>query len=132
MYFINTVSALEMDEVQEIIHYQEIAAVLDCILQLPDYPCAVLAKFQDPMNESKPQEILACTLHSILEFADQFDSKNGIDLLVSDDKFLIMLVYGGVYAFENTYYYRTVALKVMPYDENECFINIMDDVLSSL
>lgn len=129
MLKLNTVSALEMDEIQEEIHQQEIVAISQIIADLPNHPCAVLSKCQDPMNSHKPQEILSCNLYDFLTIAELYDCKNGIDLFFDDNHFLVMLVYGALYEWQGDYHYKTVALKFMPYDQNEQFIDIMGDVI---
>jgi len=126
MYHFNTVSALEMDEVQEIQHQQELMELNEFVERVRNYDCAVLAKYQDPLNSKKKQQILSCKLYDFASMIDHFDSKNGVDAFYSDDAFLTLLVYGSLYELAGEYHYTTVALKFMPYDENEEFVDIWD------
>lgn len=132
MIHLTTVSALEMDEIQEQEHHEEIAILAQIINEQPNYSCAVLAKYQDPRNSIKPQETLSCNLHDFLTISERYDCKNGIDLLVSDDQFLVMMVYGSLYEYQGEHHYTTVALKFMPYDIDEQFIDISKDILGIL
>lgn len=131
MIQLTTVSALVMDEIQEEEHHAEIAALVEIINELPNYPCVVLAKYQDIRNYEKSQETLACDLHEFLSISDRYDSKNGMDILLSDDHFLVVVVYGALYEYQSDYHYTTVALKIMPYDENEQFIDISKAILGN-
>lgn len=87
MYHFNTVSALEMDEVQEIQHQQELLELNEFVERVRNYDCAVLAKYQDPLNSEKKQQILSCKLYDFASMIDHFDSKNGVDAFYSDDAF---------------------------------------------
>lgn len=132
MYRINSASSLEMDEIEEVRHLEENEQILSKIQAMNNFPCAILEKFQDPKNMHKEQRILTTELHDIMELVSRYDSKNGVDFFYSSDNFLVMQIYGALYESDGAYHYHTVALKIMPYDSSEQFVNIVSGVFDNL
>ena len=67
-------------------------------------------------------------IHStILDEVESFDFKNGIDLGVQEGEYLILVVHGQGYTLKSdgSYHLVTLAMKIMPYDENHSFINVL-------
>lgn len=57
---------------------------------------------------------------------EYFDFKNGIDLWKQGD-YLILVLHGQGYFVkaDNSYHLVTMAMKIMPYDENHSFVNVL-------
>lgn len=70
------------------------------------------------------QEIRHVELSQVLGEIEYFDFKNGIDLWNQGD-YLILVLHGQGYFVkaDNSYHLVTMAMKIMPYDENHSFVN---------
>lgn len=57
------------------------------------------------------------------------DIKNGADLLLDEDGYLVFVSYGQGYKLKGKYHLITVAYQILPFDENKNFMNISKALL---
>ena len=101
MYLYNTKSRLNCEnEEEQSQHENEINSFFSKLASLPDYECAVLRKYQDKYHENIPQRVIPTTLHQISEDLEGEDLKNGIDIVI-DDEYFILVAYGSGYTAKN-------------------------------
>ena len=130
MYLYNSKSRLYCKtEEEELQHENEINFFFSKLTTLPDYECALLRKYQDKYHENIPQKVIPTTLHQILEDLEGEDLKNGIDIVI-DDEYFIVVAYGSGYTANNGECgIDTVALKIIPYNDNRDFLNITSAII---
>lgn len=121
---LNSKSIIDCDENEWEIHNQEIFNLIGRLQVIPNYDCALICKYQDPANRHKDQEIKSCKLRDILSITNLFDCKNGIDLLIDEDNYLCMMIFGQMYEYKDEYEITTVAVKIMPYNKDRDFVDI--------
>lgn len=121
---LNSKSILDCNEEEWEIHNQEIFDIVGRVQVVPDYDCAMVCKFQDRANCHQKQEIRQCSLREILSVTEAFDCRNGMDLYLDEDSYLCMMLYGQSYEMDGQFCMVTLAVKVMPYDDNRNFVDI--------
>lgn len=116
--------ASEEDAVQ---HEQEVIDFFNKLSFLPDYECAVQKQWQDFAHSNVPAKIIPSTLHQLSdEIFEGMDTKNGVDIF-ADGEYLVIAVYGSSYtSSDGRTGMNTIALKILPYDEERNFLNVAD------
>ena len=130
MILLNTRSIMDCDTEEEIeLHNQETITFIEKLSKLKDYECAVLCKYQDKAHKDVPMKIESTSLHYIDEVWQWGDFKNGVDLLADETlEYLVFVTYGQSYQLKSNNSWHTVveAFKILPYDENRNFLNVVD------
>ena len=131
MYLYNNRSRLNCEtEEDQLQHENEINSFFSKLASLPDYECAMLRKYQDKYHKSIPQRVIPTTLHQIAEDLEGEDLKNGIDIVI-DDEFFVIVAYGSGYiAKSGESGMDTVALKILPYNEDREFLDITSAIVN--
>ena len=129
MYLLNSKPVLECTEDEWDKHSQEIADIGNRIQDFPDYDCAVLAQYQDEAHRGK-RSIGQISLHEVLEVLEWGDIKNGADVLLDEDGYLVFVLYGQGYTLKDKYHLITVAYQILPFDANRNFMNISKALLN--
>lgn len=131
MYLFNSKSRLNCEnEEEQLQHENEINSFFSKLSSLPDYECALLRKYQDKYHAKLPQRVIPTTLHQISEDLDGEDLKNGIDIVI-DNEYFIIVAYGSGYTTKNGESgMDTVALKILPYNDDRDFLNITAAILN--
>ena len=130
MKILNTHSCLECeDDIQLENHHIECSNILNKILDVDDYDCALICKYQDICNQNKKQIIMNCMLSEIQDKFQYFDIKNGLDMFLDDDNYIVFLLYGKEYLYDGIYNLTTIAIKVLPYNKERLFLDISNIVL---
>lgn len=127
MKLLNTKSILEIEnEEEQVTHVEEIQKIIDTVVSYQDYECALICKYQDVAHKDIEQEIRHVEFSQVLGEIEYFDFKNGIDLWNQGD-YLILVLHGQGYFVkaDNSYHLVTMAMKIMPYDENRSFVNVL-------
>ena len=110
-------------------HNQEISDVFVKLLNLENYKCAVLCKYQDIGHVNKKMRIDSVDLHDIEEVIQWGDIKNGVDLFADEnDEYLVLIAYGQSYMLSNEWHEIVEAFKILPYDENKNFLDVVSYV----
>lgn len=123
MNLLNSHSCLENIDLIE--HNNEILEIINLLEGYYDYDCALVCKFQDELNKKLKQQIHACKISELTEFLSTRDIKNGIDIYL-ENECLIFLLYGQGYELKKGADNLVIeAVKVLPYDNNKNFINIV-------
>lgn len=135
MILLNSKSIRECKTDQEIdSHNKEIIDIINKLNDLDDFDCAVLCKYQDKGHKELPMKIEATTLHSLSDIFEWGDCKNGCDIMVDDGgEYLVIVTLGQSYQMKGEEHWYTVveAFKVLPYDQNKNFLNIINYVMFS-
>lgn len=123
MLLLNTKTVLNCDEVEYEIHSEEILKVIDFLSNQKYLDCAILYKYQDIVHKDQDQKVLSSTLDNLMDIFEMFDLKNGVDVYY-EDGFYIFIIYGQNYSFNGEDYLVTVALKILPFDDNRNFMKL--------
>lgn len=123
MLLLNTKTVLNCDEVEYEIHSEEILKVIDFLSNQKYLDCAILYKYQDIVHKDQDQKVLSSTLDNLMDIFEMFDLKNGVDVYY-EDGFYIFIIYGQNYSFNGEDYLVTVALKILPFDDNRNFTKL--------
>lgn len=124
---LNSKSIMDCEDDEEIEkHTEEILNVLDKITELNDFHCALICKYQDEYHKRFEAKIKDCYLSEVLEELEYFDIKNGVDLCIDKDGFLVFMIYGQTYEYNDNDYIITMAMKILPIDENKNFIDVSE------
>ena len=130
MYLLNSKSVLDCETEEEVeIHNQEITNIFEKLYSLENYDCAVLCKYQDNAHKNLKMRVESIKLHDIEEVYQWGDFKNGVDLSI-DDEYLVLVAYGQSYQIrgEENWHIVVEAFKILPYDDNRSFLNVVDYV----
>ena len=127
---LNSQSILDCVESNDIIeHSNEMKEIIKKITKHKDYPCALLCKYQDEYYKKYECEIYSCNISEIFEELERFDIKNGVDLYLDRDGYLNFIIYGQRYFYKERDYMMTMAMKVLPINEDKNFLNMSDVIL---
>lgn len=122
LILLNTQSCLYCNDLEK--HNEEITNIFEKIYTFEDYNCVLLCKYQDPAHQNLEQRIESCKFSEILDFISTRDLKNGIDVMADKD-YLILILYGQGYRINDSNYLITEAIRIMPFNKNRSFINIL-------
>lgn len=112
-------------------HEKEVIAFFEKIQELNDYNCAVLCKYQDIGHRHKKMRIEGINLHDLDTVLERADIKNGIDIFADEkEEYIVIIAYGQSYTMQGENHFVVEAYKVLPYDDNKMFINIVDSILN--
>lgn len=128
MYLLNSRPVLECEEDEWDKHSQEILDINNQLQGFPDYNCAVIVQYQDEAHRGK-HRIEQIPLHDVLDVFEWGDIKNGADLLLDEDGYLVFVSYGQGYKLKGKYHLITVAYQILTFDENKNFMNISKALL---
>jgi hypothetical protein len=126
MLMLNEKSCIDCDEFEFEKHSEEIEELMEKLVQLEDYYCVVLHKYIDPANRDKEMRVIDSNLWDIYELIEYADFKNGVDILLDDEGFLNLSVYGQGYKMGNKNYLVNSIFKIIPRDEEWNFLDISD------
>lgn len=130
MKLLNSKNIYKCNEEEVELHNDEIFEFIEKLSDLDNYECAILAKYQDKVNKDKPTKILNLDLYNLKEVFEMFDCKNGVDLFL-DEEYFVLLLYGQMYTYNFENYMLTLALKILPYNENRDFLDITQFILKN-
>ena len=133
MYLLNSRAIFDCTKEDEYSkHEDEIMEVFEKLSLLNDYDCAVLRQRQDPAGSGEKTEILSYKSHDLGDIFEMADIKNGVDLLLDDTReFVVIVTYGQSYEMDGNSYIVTDAFKVLPYNNERDFLNIVRYVVSN-
>ncbi|HHT7734557.1 TPA: hypothetical protein ACT2FU_001235 [Streptococcus suis] len=96
-------SILDCDCIEADGHHSEMDAILKTLFTLPDYSCRGSFTFEDDFHRdmNKPRQVEA-SLHTILDYLDAGDMKNGVDACLTEDGNLCFMTYGQSYIIRDT------------------------------
>lgn len=120
---INSKSIFDCDEKEEEIHNIEIENFFEKLQQYPNYDCAAIFKYFDPVNKNQEPIIKECSLHECEDMIEYVDIKNGIDLMIVKE-YLTIVAYGQVYTYQGHDFITQVGIQIRPYDKERNFINL--------
>ena len=129
MLMLNTKSSIDCDETEFDKHSEEIEEVMEKLMKLENFDCIVLQKYIDPANKYKEMQVIDSNLWDIYELAEYADLKNGVDILLDDEGFLNLSVYGQGYKMGNKDYLVNSVFKIIPRDEEWNFLDISDFII---
>ena len=133
MYLLNSSAVLKCETEEAFSnHDKEIAEEFGKLATLQNYECAVLRQRQDPAASNEKTEILSLSLHDLTDIFEMADIKNGVDLLADENlEFLIVVTYGQTYEMDGRCFFVTDAYKILPYDDDKDFLNVMPYIISN-
>lgn len=123
MKLLNSKSIIDCTEAEEEMHNTEISTILENLLNYPNYDCAVLVKQLDKAHKNEKTVVNHCKLYNCAETIEMVDSKNGVDIVLSDD-YLTFIVYGQTYTMDNEYHLLKTGIQIRPYNEEKNFIKL--------
>ena len=129
MYLLNKKSILHCDEKEAVEHNQENISLITKLQKIKNYQCALVCKYQDIGNRDKEQVINECDLHNLEYIFECFDLKNGSDVYIGDDGFLVFYIYGQGYEYKGRCYLVEMAVKVLPFNDKKQFVDVSKYVL---
>lgn len=129
MLMLNEKSCIDCDEFEFDKHNEEIEELMEKLSQLEDYDCVVLHKYIDLAHKDKEMKVMDSSLWDIYEVVEYADLKNGVDLLIDDEGFLNLSVYGQGYKMADKDYLVNSIFKIIPRDEEWNFLDISDFIL---
>ena len=130
MLMLNEKSCIECDEFEFNKHSEEIDELMERLTELEDYDCVVLHKYIDLAHKDKEMKVIDSSLWNIYELVEYADFKNGVDILIDDEGFLNLSVYGQSYKMDGNDYFINSIFKIIPRDEDWNFLNISDFILN--
>ena len=131
MKMLNSKSCIECDEFDEMKHNNELMTFGDKLTELEDYNCIVLQKYQDIANSNIDMDVISdVTLWNIYDLAEFVDCKNGANLLIDDEGFLNLSVYGQMYEYNGDNHFNHCAFKIMPHDEDMNLLDVSGFILN--
>ncbi len=129
-FLLNSKSILECVKEEETFeHVLEINKIMNTIIKKYDFPCALLCKYQDEYNKHIFTQIKRCNLSEVKNKINDFYSTNGFDLYLDYDGYLNFMIYGENYIYKEKLVTKTLAIKILPYDEKNNFIDLSDFIL---
>lgn len=130
MKMLNSKSCIECDEFDEINHNDELIKIGDKLFELENYDCIVLQKYQDVVHKDIDMEVISdVSLWNLYDLAEFVDCKNGADLLIDDEGFLNLSVYGQIYEYKGEHHFNNCAFKIMPHDEDMKLLDVSGYIL---
>ena len=129
MLMLNEKSCIECDEFEFDKHSEEIEELMEKLTELEDYDCVVLHKYIDLAHKDKEMEVIDTNLWDIYELVEYADFKNGVDLLIDDEGFLNLSVYGQTYRMAEEDHFINSIFKIIPRDKDWNFLDISDFIL---
>ncbi|MGX6979317.1 hypothetical protein ACWN8V_08660 [Vagococcus elongatus] len=129
MLMLNEKSCIDCDEFEFNKHNEEIDELMGKLTELEDYDCIVLHKYIDIAHKDKEMEVLDTSLWDIYELVEYADFKNGVDILLDDEGFLNLSVYGQTYKVVGKDHFVNSIFKIIPRDEEYNFLDISDFIL---
>ena len=130
MLMLNEKSCIGCDEFEFEKHGKEIEELMEKLMKLEDYDCVVLHKYIDLAHKDKEMKVIDSSLWNIYELVEYADFKNGVDILIDDEGFLNLSVYGQSYKMDGNDYFINSIFKIIPRDEDWNFLNISDFILN--
>lgn len=128
MYLLNSKPVLECEEEEFDVHSREIDKIYERIQDLPNFDCAVVIRYLDEGHLGK-QHIEPETLHDVFEILERGDLKNGVDVYLDENGYLNLISYGQGYVMNGKEYMVTTSYQILPYDENQNFLDISKALL---
>lgn len=116
---LNSKSILDCDEYEKEIHNEEIQSIMDKVCLLPNYDCAVIFKYLDPVHQKNDEIIKGCRLHDFLDMIEYTDFKNGVDVIFDDNNIFTLITYGQGYCMNDSFYNVITSVQILPYDEKK-------------
>ena len=129
MLMLNEKSCIECDEFEFDKHSEEIDELMERLTELEDYDCIVLQKYIDIAHKDKEMEVIDTNLWDIYKLVEYADFKNGVDILIDDEGFLNLSVYGQTYRMDGNDYFINSIFKIIPRDKDWNFLDISDFLL---
>jgi len=129
MLMLNEKSCIDCDEFEFDKHSEEIEELMEKLIQLEDYDCVVLHKYIDLAHKDREMKVINSSLWDIYELVEYADFKNGVDILIDDEGFLNLLVYGQTYRMDGNDYFINSIFKIIPRDKDWNFLDISDFLL---
>ena len=129
MLMLNEKSCIGCDEFEFEKHGKEIEELMEKLMKLEDYDCVVFHKYLDLAHKDKEMKVIDSNLWNIYELVEYADFKNGVDILIDDEGFLNLSVYGQSYKMDGNDYFINSIFKIIPRDEDWNFLNISDFLL---
>lgn len=127
---LNTRSIFDCEDDDEIAkHTEEIQEAIDKVIKYKDYPCALICKYQDEYHKQFKEKIYDCYLSELFEEMQRFDIKNGVDMCIDEDGYINFIIYGQNYTYKEKDYLITMAMKVLPIDDERNFVDVSDCIL---
>ena len=130
MLMLNEKSCIGCDEFEFEKHGKEIEELMEKLMKLEDYDCVVFHKYLDLAHKDKEMKVIDSNLWNIYELVEYADFKNGVDILIDDEGFLNLSVYGQSYKMDGNDYFINSIFKIIPRDEDWNFLNISDFILN--
>ena len=124
MIMLNEKSCIDCEELEFEKHSEEIKELMEKLLKLENFDCVVLHKYIDPANKDKEMQVIDSNLWEIYELAEYADFKNGVDILLDDEGFLNLSVYGQTYKMDGNDYFINSIFKIIPRDKDWNFLDI--------
>ncbi|MCF6466591.1 hypothetical protein [Clostridium sp. Cult2] len=129
MLMLNEKSCIDCNEFEFNKHSEEIDELMERLMELEDYDCVVLQKYIDLAHKDKEIQVMDTNLWDIYELIEYADFKNGVDILLDDEGFLNLSVYGQSYKLAGKDHFINSIFKIIPRDEDWNFLNISDFIL---
>lgn len=105
-------SALECETAEELEqHNAEVIEILNNLQQLENLPCAVLEDVDGKIRINR------CYLHDLSDITDWSDTRCGADISVDNSGEYLTIINHGID--------KSCSFRIMPYDEERNFINIV-------
>ena len=117
MLMLNEKSSIDCDELELEKHSEEIEELMEKLIKLEDYDCVVLHKYIDLAHKDKEMKVIDSNLWDIYELVEYADFKNGVDILIDDEGFLNLSVYGQTYRMDGNDYFINSIFKIIPRDK---------------
>ena len=124
MLMLNEKSCIDCDEFEFEKHSEEIEELMEKLIKLEDYDCVVLHKYIDLGHKDKEMKVIDSNLWDIYELVEYADFKNGVDILIDDEGFLNLSVYGQTYRMDGNDYFINPIFKIIPRDKDWNFLDI--------
>ena len=124
MLMLNEKSCIDCDEFEFEKHSEEIEELMEKLIKLEDYDCVVLHKYIDLGHKDKEMKVIDSNLWDIYELVEYADFKNGVDILIDDERFLNLSVYGQTYKMDGNDYFINSIFKIIPRDKDWNFLDI--------
>ncbi|MEL5899813.1 hypothetical protein AAGC94_17350 [Clostridium sporogenes] len=132
MLMLNEKSCIDCDEFEFDKHSEEIEELMEKLIQLEDYDCVVLHKYIDLAHKDREMKVINSSLWDIYELVEYADFKNGVDILIDDEGFLNLSVYGQTYRMDGNDYFINSIFKIIPRDKDWNFLDISDFLLDGM
>ena len=129
MLMLNEKSSIDCDELEFEKHSEEIEELMGKLIKLEDYDCVVLHKYIDLAHKDKEMKVIDSNLWDVYELVEYADFKNGVDILIDDEGFLNLSVYGQSYRMDGNDYFINSIFKIIPRDKDWNFLDISDFLL---